>query len=206
MKLNHIRVIGLTGGIASGKSSIARFFEEHGVPVIDADQLAREAVMPGSPALERISAIFGNEVIAADGSLDRKQLGAMVFSAYDKRHQLEEILHPEIRRLAEDRIACAASDGHRLIVYMAPLLIEAGVTDRVDEVWVVTVSPDIQLERLMLRDGIDRSEALSKIATQMPLSEKELYGKVVIDNSGTPEQTRRILEEIWEREAINIHE
>jgi dephospho-CoA kinase len=202
MKLNHIRVIGLTGGIASGKSSIARFFEERGVPVIDADQLARDAVLPGSTAIGRIAALFGNDVLTADGSLDRKKLGAQIFKATDKRQLLEEILHPEIRRLAEDRIAIAAADGHLLLVYMAPLLIEAGVTDRVDEIWVVTVSPDIQLERLMRRDGITRGEALTMIASQMPLAEKELHGKVVIDNSGTPEQTQRILEEIWEREAV----
>jgi dephospho-CoA kinase len=206
MKLNHIRVIGLTGGIASGKSSIARFFKERGVPVIDADQLARDAVVPGSPAIKRIAALFGNEVLTAEGSLDRKKLGAMIFAAADKRHRLEEILHPEIRRLAEERIAGATADGHRLLVYMAPLLIEAGVTDRVDEIWVVTVRPDIQLERLMRRDGISRATALGIIASQMPLADKELHGKVVIDNSGTPEQTRRILEEIWEREAMTIDE
>jgi len=206
MTLKRIRVIGLTGGIASGKSSVARFFEDRGVPVIDADQLARVAVIPGSPAIERIAAIFGNKVLAADGSLDRKQLGALVFASPDKRHQLEDILHPEIRRLAEDRIASACADGHRLLVYMAPLLIEAGVTDRVDEIWVVTVSPDVQLERLMHRDGISRAEALSMIASQMPLADKKLYGKVVIDNSGTREQTQRVLEDIWEREAGNIDE
>ena len=206
MTLKRIHVIGLTGGIASGKSSVARFFEDRGVPVIDADQLARVAVIPGSPAIERIAAIFGNKVLAADGSLDRKQLGALVFASPDKRHQLEDILHPEIRRLAEDRIASACADGHRLLVYMAPLLIEAGVTDRVDEIWVVTVSPDVQLERLMHRDGISRAEALSMIASQMPLADKKLYGKVVIDNSGTREQTQRVLEDIWEREAGNIDE
>lgn len=206
MKLNQIRVIGLTGGIASGKSSIARFFKERGVPVIDADQLARDAVVPGSPAIKRIATIFGNEVLTADGTLDRKKLGALIFAAADKRHRLEEILHPEIRRMAEDRIAGAVADGHQLLVYMAPLLIEAGVTDRVDEIWVVTVRPDIQLERLMRRDGISRATALGIIASQMPLADKELHGNVVIDNSGTPEQTRRILEEIWEREAVNIDE
>ena len=206
MTQKRIRVIGLTGGIASGKSSVARFFEDRGVPVIDADQLARVAVAPGSPAIERITAIFGNEILAADGSLDRKRLGALVFASSDKRHQLEDILHPEIRRLAEDRIANACADGHRLLVYMAPLLIEAGVTDRVDEIWVVTVSPDVQLERLMQRDGISRAEALGMIVSQMPLADKKLYGKVVIDNSGTREQTQRVLEEIWERETGNVDE
>ena len=206
MTHNRIRVIGLTGGIASGKSSVARFIEERGVPVIDADQLARVAVLPGSETLGRIAAIFGDDVIAPDGSLDRKLLATMIFTSENKRRQLEEILHPEIRRLAEDRIASAATEGHRLLVYMAPLLIEAGATDRVDEIWVVTVRPDIQMERLMRRDGISREDAERIIASQMPLTEKELYGKVVIDNSGTEQQTRRILEEIWERESESIDE
>lgn len=203
MKRDSIRVIGLTGGIASGKSTVARFFEERGVPVIDADQLARTAVQPGSPALESIVAAFGSEVIAADGSLDRKRLGAMIFADESERHKLEAILHPEIGRLSEESILKAAAAGHRILLYMAPLLIEAGVTDRVDEIWVVTVRPDVQLERLMQRDGISREAALNIIASQMPLSEKEQYGKVVIDNSGTEEQTLRILEDIREREIGN---
>lgn len=206
MTSRRIRIIGLTGGIASGKSSIAGFFEEHGVPVIDADQLARAAVLPGSPAIGRIAAIFGNDVLAADGSLDRKRLGSVVFASEEKRLQLEAILHPEIGRLAEERIERAVAEGHRLLVYMAPLLIEAGVTDRVDEIWVVTVRPEIQLERLMRRDGISRDEALAIIASQMPLAEKEHYGNVVIDNSGTALQTRSILENIWELEMRNIDE
>ena len=200
MRVNHIRIIGLTGGIASGKSSVAGFFKEHGVPVIDADQLARVAVLPGSRAIEQIATIFGSEVLAADGSLQRKKLAALVFASEKKRQQLEEILHPEIRRLAEEQIATAVAEGHKLLVYMAPLLIEAGATDRVDEIWVVTVLPQVQLDRLMRRDGISRDEALSIIAAQMPLAEKECYGKVIIDNSGTAVETRRILEEIWELE------
>jgi len=200
VRVNHIRIIGLTGGIASGKSSVAGFFKEHGVPVIDADQLARVAVLPGSRAIEQIATIFGSEVLAADGSLQRKKLAALVFASEKKRQQLEEILHPEIRRLAEEQIATAVAEGHKLLVYMAPLLIEAGATDRVDEIWVVTVLPQVQLDRLMRRDGISRDEALSIIAAQMPLAEKECYGKVIIDNSGTAVETRRILEEIWELE------
>lgn len=206
VKQRGIRVIGLTGGIASGKSSVAGFFEERGVPVIDADQLSRVAVLPGNPALERIRALFGNEVIAPDGSLDRKRVAALVFASADKRRQLEEILHPEIRRLSEMQISDAEAAGQRLLVYMAPLLIEAGATDRVDEIWVVTVSPEIQMERLMRRDSLNRAEASEIIASQMPLADKVLHGKVVIDNSGTEKQTRRILEDIWEREMGNIDE
>lgn len=195
-----IRVIGLTGGIATGKNSIARFFQSKGAEVIDADQLAREAVEPGSRGLAEVVAAFGKEVLASDGTLDRKRLGALVFSDSDRRSRLERILHPEIKRLAEERIVSAAGTGHRLIFYMAPLLIEAGATDRVDEVWVVTVQPDVQLKRLMLRDGISREKAQRIIDSQMPLAEKEAYGRVVIDNSGSPEETGKRLTEIWARE------
>jgi dephospho-CoA kinase len=203
---DKIRVIGLTGGIATGKSSVAHFFSKRGVPVIDADQLARDAVLPGTPALEQIISLFGREVVTHDGTLDRKCLGAKIFSDTDKRRQLENILHPEIRKQAEKRIAQAAAAGHKRLVYMAPLLIEAGATDRVDTVWVVTVRPEIQLERLMLRDGINREQAERMIGSQMPLSEKERYGSVIIDNSGTKAETRKILETIWANEAGSNNE
>jgi len=206
MRPAGIRVIGLTGGIASGKSSVARLFQAKGAMVIDADQLAREAVEPGSRGLAEVTAAFGKGVLASDGRLDRQRLGALVFSDGQKRKQLEGILHPEIKRLAEERIAGAAGTGHRVVFYMAPLLIEAGATDRVDEVWVVTVRPEVQLERLVLRDGISRDEAQRIIDSQMPLAEKEKYGRVVIDNSGTPEETGRRLAEIWAHEIEGGHE
>lgn len=196
-----VRIIGLTGGIASGKSSVAGILEEFGIPVIDADQLAREAVLPGGRSLASISAAFGDDVIAVDGTLDRKRLGSLVFGDPEKRRLLEGILHPEIRRLGEERIAKEVAAGHDLLVYMAPLLIEAGAVDRVDEIWVVTVRPEIQLERLMARDGIGREEAQRIIDSQMPLEEKAAQGRVLIDNSGTPEETRRIVSDIWKKEA-----
>lgn len=196
-----VRIIGLTGGIASGKSSVAGIFQELGVPVIDADQLAREAVLPGSPSLVRIAGVFGDDLIAADGTLDRKRLRTLVFSDPGKRHLLEEILHPEIRRLGEGRIAQEIASGHRLLVYMAPLLIEAGAADRVDEIWVVTVRPGIQLERLTARDGLCREEAQRIIKSQMPLAEKASYGRVLIDNSGSPEETRQLVIDIWKKES-----
>jgi len=201
-----MRVIGLTGGIATGKSSVALFFTERGVAVIDADQLARDAVLPGSPALKQIVSFFGREVLTHDGELDRTRLGQLIFSDPEKRRQLESILHPEIRKRAEERIAQAAEAGHQRLIYMAPLLIEAGATDRVDTVWVVTVRPEIQLERLMLRDGINREQAQRMIDSQMPLSEKERYGSVIIDNSGTEAETRMILETVWAKETGSSNE
>ena len=201
-----IRVIGLTGGIATGKSSVARFFTERGIPVIDADRLARDAVLPGSPALEQIITLLGREVLTRDGELDRKRLGGLIFSDPGKRRQLEGILHPEIRKKAEERIAQAAAAGHQRLIYMAPLLIEAGATERVDDIWVVTVRPEIQLERLMQRDSINREQAQRMIDSQMPLSEKERYGSVVIDNSGTEAETRMVLETVWAKETGSSNE
>lgn len=199
-KHRNVRVIGLTGGIATGKSTVASFFTEKGAVVIDADLLSREAVSPGSQALQAIVALFGPEMLLPDGSLDRKRLGRVVFAEIEKRRRLEDIIHPEIRRLAEERIAHAAETGHRVVFYMAPLLIESGASDRVDEIWVVTVSPDVQLKRLLERDGLSREEAERIISSQMPLAEKESHGRLVIDNSGTPEETRNLLAEIWSRE------
>jgi len=203
-KHGAIRVIGLTGGIATGKSTVARFFAEKGAMVIDADQLSREAVSPGSRALTGIVALFGPEMLLPDGSLDRKRLGRLVFAEAGKRRLLEEIIHPEIRRLAEERIALAAKSGQRVVFYMAPLLIESGASDRVDEIWVVTVSPEVQLTRLIERDGLSRAEAERIISSQMPLAEKESHGRLVINNSGTPEETRRLLAEVWAREIGKI--
>ena len=196
-----IRVIGLTGGIATGKSTVARYFTERGIPVIDADQLARDAVLPGSPALMKIISLFGREILTHDGLLDRKLLGTIIFSDPEKRRQLEGILHPEIRKRAEEHIAQAAADGHKRLIYMAPLLIEAGATDRVDDIWVVTVRPGVQLERLMRRDGISREQAQQLVDSQMPLSEKERYGSVVIDNSRSEAETRTALESAWAKET-----
>ncbi len=201
-----IRVIGLTGGIATGKSSVALFFTEHGVPVIDADQLARAAVLPGSTALEQIISLFGREVLTREGALDRKRLGGMVFSDPEKRRKLENILHPEIQKKAEECIIQAAQAGHRRVIYMAPLLIETGASNRMDDIWVVTVRPEIQLERLMQRDGISAAQAQRIIDSQMPLSEKERYGSVIIDNSGTEAETRMFLETVWAKETGSIDE
>jgi len=199
MERSKIRVIGLTGGIATGKSSVARFLEMKGAVVIDADELSRRAVAPGSPCLDRIVAVFG-AVLLPDGTLDRARVREQVFADSEKRRQLEQIIHPEIRRMADEAISAAEAGGERVVFYMAPLLIEAGRVDLVDEIWVVSVSPEVQLQRLMGRDGITRDEALRTIASQMPLKEKETYGRIVIDNNGTPEETRHVLEQIWAKE------
>lgn len=191
--------IGLTGGIATGKSSVAAFLAELGAEVIDADQLARDAVAPGTVALQQVVELFGQQALQADGNLNRQAVRELVFNEPTKRQQLEAILHPAIKELALQQIEQARCRGSRVVVYMAPLLIEAKATDRVDEIWVVTVRPEVQLERLMTRDGCSREQAEQIIAAQMPLAEKERFGVVVIDNSSSLEATRRQVDAAWQQ-------
>ena len=200
MKPDGMRVIGLTGGVASGKSTVARLFEERGIEVIDADQLSRQAVLPGSEGLRAVVEAFGADILNSDGGLDRKKLGQRIFADRRLRSTLEQILHPVIRQLSEERLQQAAAEGRKVVVYMAPLLIEAGAVDRVDEIWVVSVHPDVQLQRLMVRDGIGREAAERIIASQMPLAEKERHAGVVIDNNGSPEETVCRVKDILKRE------
>jgi len=181
-----MRVIGLTGGIASGKSTVARLLASQGIPVIDADQLARDAVLPGTAALRQIAESFGSRVLDSDGALDRNVLAEIIFADPVARKKLEGILHPAIKELAEKQLAELRRREEPVAVYMAPLLIEAGVTDRVDEIWVVYVDRETQLLRLMARDGVSRESAEQRLVAQLSMDEKAAYGRIVIDNCGTP--------------------
>jgi dephospho-CoA kinase len=195
-----MRVIGLTGGIASGKTSVANLLERLGAPVIDADQLAREVVEPGELALAQIAQSFGNGVLNADGSLNRAALGEVVFADPEKRRKLESITHPAIKERAEEKLARLKAAGVRTAFYVAPLLIEAGITSRVHEVWVVYLDHETQLARLMARDGLSREAALSRIASQMPMDEKRRLGRVVIDNRGSREDLEAEVLRVWREE------
>ena len=195
-----MRIIGLTGGIATGKSSVARIMEALGGVIVDADQLAREAVWPGEPAYRSIVAEFGEEIVNPDRTLNRKALGKIVFADPTARRRLERITHPAIALLAEQRLDALRKAGTQVVFYMAPLLIEAGVTSRVDEIWVVYADRETQVARLMLRDGISRGDALQRLDAQMPMEEKRTYGRIVINNSGTLEETERQVRDVWERE------
>lgn len=195
-----MRVIGLTGGIASGKSTVARIFAENGIPVIDADQLARDAVLPGTQALGEIETLFGKDVLNSDGTLNRQLLGAKVFAEPELRRRLEAILHPAIKVIAEERLAELQRNGVATVIYMAPLLIEAGATGRVDEIWVVYVDRETQIFRVMARDGLTREEACQRLSAQMPMEEKAALGKVVIDNMGSEDELRCKVLELCRRE------
>jgi len=194
-----MKVIGLTGGIASGKSSVAKTLEKLGAAVVDADQLAREVVKPDEPAYIAIIAEFGEQILNPDRTIDRAALGKLVFADVAARKRLERITHPAIGRRAAKKLAELEQAGVQMVFYMAPLLIEAGITSRVDEIWVIYVDEETQLQRLMQRDLISREEALQRLAAQMPMAEKVKYGKVVIDNSGTLDETERQVQEAWEK-------
>lgn len=192
-----MKTIGLTGGVATGKSTVAKILEQLGATVIDADQLSRDVVAPGSQILTQIAQQFGSNLIQKDGSLDRQQMRNLIFNNDLKRKQLEALLHPAIKELALQKLEQARQSKVKAAVYMAPLLIEAGATDRVDEIWVVTADPQVQLQRLMNRDGCNRQQAEQIIAAQMPLAEKESYGQVIINNSRSLEETTRQVLEAW---------
>ena len=183
-------VLGVTGGIATGKSFVAAILGELGGIVVSADELARQAVAPGSEVLQGLIGRFGDGILAADGALDREKLGEIIFNDAAARADLNRLTHPAIARLSETRLRELRQAGHSLIVYESPLLFEAGAESRVDQVLVVTADLETQLQRLMARDDITRAEAQAKIAAQMPLAEKVARADYVIDNSGTPEQTR----------------
>jgi dephospho-CoA kinase len=191
-------IIGLTGGIACGKSTVAAMLVARGAFLVDADAVAREVVEPGEPALEAIASAFGQAVKKADGTLDRKKLGAIVFEDRDKLRQLEAILHPAIRARMKARIdAYAQANPGKLAVADVPLLFETGQASAYEGVLVVYVPRAVQIERLMRRDGIDEEKAKQRIALQMDIEEKRKRATWVIDNSGTVEQTEQQVERFW---------
>lgn len=180
-----MRVFGLTGGIASGKSTVARLLAERGLPMVDADQLAREAVAPGSLALEQIVGAFGEGVLAADGSLDRKAVAARVFSDAEQRRLLNSIVHPRVAELSRERFAEHAARGDELIGYEVPLLFENGLDAVFRPVVLVALKPEQQQQRLMARDGLDQDAAQARLAAQWPLERKLAGADFVLWNEGS---------------------
>jgi dephospho-CoA kinase len=191
------RVIGLTGGIASGKSLVAAVLRELGAPVVDADELARRVVAPDQPAFAEIVAELGPGVVAPDGTLDRKQVAALVFADEAKRRRLNQITHPRIAELSQREIAAHAGRGAPVVIYEAPLLVENGLHRALAGLIVVRATPEQQLERAALRDGNGAEAASARIAAQLPLEAKLAVATHVIDNTGSPEDTRRQVAQLW---------
>jgi dephospho-CoA kinase len=190
-------LVGLTGGIATGKSTVTETFRRLGCEIIDADVLAREVVAPGEPALAEIAREFGADVLQPDGTLDRKRLGAVVFGDADRRRRLEAITHPVIRaRFAERLVALAGRGFEGIVIFDAPVMIESGNYENMDRLVVVLTDEATQHGRLTARDAIDAEAARRRIASQMPVADKARLADYVIDNSGdraaTEAQTRRV--------------
>jgi len=191
------RVIGLTGGIASGKSTVGRILRELGAPIIDADQLARDVVEPGTPALAAIVDRFGQGILDQHGRLDRAQLGSIVFGDDDARKALNAIIHPRIAEASQKAIAAQVAAGAKAVVYEAALLVENNAYGWMHALIVVSLPPVIQRARVMQRDDITADEADARLRSQLPLADKVAVADHVIDNSGTLEETRRQTEEVW---------
>lgn len=191
-----VTVIGLTGNIGTGKSTVMRMLAELGATVIDADGLAHEVIAPGTPGWQQVVDAFGQEIIAADGAIDRARLGAIVFSDPAALARLEAIIHPLVIHEADRRIS-AIRQG--VVVIEAIKLIEAGMHRDCDALWVVTCRPEQQVARLMRDRGMSEVEARRRIAAQPPQSEKVALADVVIDNSGALEETRAQVEAAWKR-------
>lgn len=200
-------LVGLTGNIASGKSTVARLLSERGATIIDADVLSRRAVEPGSPAYDRIVERWGNDVVAPDGLLDRAALRNLVFPDHDELEELNRIVHPEVNRLRDRLVADAVGRGDRVVVCDIPLLFEKKMADEFNRIVLVDAPRPLRLERLMRERGLDETEALDMIAAQMPAELKRARADYVIDNIGTLTDLEAKVAHVWtelEREAETL--
>ncbi|MCE7483021.1 MULTISPECIES: dephospho-CoA kinase [Microbacterium] len=193
-------LIALTGGIASGKSTIARRLEAHGAVVVDADQIVRDVQAPGTPVLAEIAAAFGDDVIDASGALDRAALGSRVFSDPDALARLNSIVHPAVRRESQRRFEAAfAEDPEALVVYDVPLLVEARVDDPWDAIIVAHAPAAVRLQRLIELRGMQPQEAQNRIDAQVPDEKRLAIADVVIDTAGSLAQTQQQVDALWQR-------
>jgi dephospho-CoA kinase len=191
-----VRVFGLTGGLASGKSAVARMLRARGVPVIDADVLAREVVEKGTEGLAAVVQAFGEGVLAPDGTLDRAKVAAIVFADPEKRKVLNRLLHPRIAALSAQKILELSEKGEALACYEAPLLVENGIADAFRPLVVVALPEEIQVARAMARDAATEDQARARIAAQLPLATKVAAADFVIDNGGDVAATEKQVDEV----------
>ena len=199
-------VIGLTGGIGTGKSEVSRLLGEFGAEVIEADRVAHEAYEPGARGWREVVEVFGEGVVGADGRIDRKALGGIVFGDEEARERLNGIIHPIVRRLLKERIAELERQGTRVVVIEVPLLVEAikrqsGWTRMLDEVWVVTAPEEQVVARVSARSGLDEADIRARIGSQATQRERIEYADAVIDNGGSLEGLRREVTNLWRERA-----
>lgn len=195
-----MKIVGLTGGIASGKSTVSRFLAAAGARIIDADALARQVVEPGRPAFQAVVERFGADILKGDGTIDRDRLAAAVFADPAQRAALEGIIHPAVARAMAALLAeIEATAPESVVVLDVPLLFEAGMEAGLDLVVVVDAPEAVQLERLMKRSGLSREEALARVRAQITMAEKRRRADVVIDNSGPLASTQSQVAALWRR-------
>ncbi len=196
----EMKIVGLTGNIASGKTEVAKIFKELGAKIIDADEIAREVVRLGEPAWQEIVDEFGSDILNSDRSINRKKLGEIIFNDEKKREQLNQITHPRIMTKIKQTIGNYKKEGVKLVILEAALIVErGGLLNVIDELIVVSADEKTQIERIMTRDRLRKEEAISRIVSQMPVSEKAKHAAYIIDNSGSLEETRKQVEEVWEK-------
>jgi len=187
-----VKVIGLTGGIATGKSTVCAILKKAGAVIIDADRIARQVVKKGRPAYREIVENFGDSILLPDGEINRSVLGNIIFTEPQRKQLLNRIVHPHVRREMDRRLnALKNSSPDTIVVLDIPLLFEAGFHKDVDTVVVVYAPEQTQIERLMKRDNISKTDAVARVQSQMPIEEKKDRATIVIDNSGTIEDTRK---------------
>ena len=191
-------VIGLIGGIGSGKSSVSAILHSLGVEIIDADKVGHEAYTPNSEGWKKVISVFGQDIVGPENEIDRKKLGGIVFSDPSEMEKLNKLMHPIIHNLVEEKIKLLSNQGVKVVVLEAAILIEANWQDLTDEIWLAKSNQEVVIERVQLRNNFTREEIIKRIQSQMSNDEREKHSDIVIDNNGTIEQLEEKIKTLWQ--------
>ncbi len=191
-------VIGLIGGIGSGKSSVSAILHSLGVEIIDADKVGHEAYNPNSEGWKKVISVFGQDIVGPENEIDRKKLGGIVFSDPSEMEKLNKLMHPIIHNLVEEKIKLLSHQGVKVVVLEAAILIEANWQDLTDEIWLAKSNQEVVIERVQLRNNFTREEIIKRIQSQMSNDEREKHSDIVIDNNGTIEQLEEKVKTLWQ--------
>ena len=191
-------VIGLIGGIGSGKSSVSAILHSLGVEIIDADKVGHEAYTPNSEGWKKVISVFGQDIVGPENEIDRKKLGGIVFSDPSEMEKLNKLMHPIIHNLVQEKIKLLSNQGVKVVVLEAAILIEANWQDLTDEIWLAKSNQEVVIERVQLRNNFTREEIIKRIQSQMSNDEREKHSDIVIDNNGTIEQLEEKVKTLWQ--------